>query len=128
VRKTIWALGLGALLLAVALVSTASAGNSSITLNPQRTAASALGIGSQVTFSISQNRTAHPWVSVACYQSRVLVYKQYHGMFAGYYTDAVFTLGPTPSWTGGGANCTGTLLYFANGREHSLATTSFSVP
>lgn len=126
-KKTIWALGIGALLLAVALATTASAGNSSITLNPQRTA-SALGVGSQVTFSISQNRTAQPWVSVECYQSRVLVYKQYHGMFAGYYTDAVFTLGPTPSWTSGGASCVGTLLYFSNGREHSLATTSFSVP
>jgi len=127
VRKTIWAWTLAAILLAVAFAGTASAGNSTITLNPQRTA-SALQLGSQVTFSISTNRTDQPWVSVACYQARMLVYKQYHGMFAGYYTDAVFTLGPTPSWTSGGASCVGTLLYFSNGREHSLATTSFSVP
>ena len=124
-RKTIWALGLGALLLAFALASTASAGNSSITLNPQR--ASALQVGSQVTFTIATSRTSQPWVSVACYQSRALVYKQYHGMFAGYYTDAVFTLGPTTNWTSGGASCVATLLYFSNGREHSLATTSFNV-
>ncbi len=126
--KTISAWLLAAMLLAVAFAGTASAGNSTITLNPQRTASSALQLGSQVTFSVATNRTDRPWVSVACYQSRVLVYKQYHGMFAGYYTDPVFTLGPTTNWTSGGANCVGTLLYFANGREHSLATTSFSVP
>ena len=125
--KTIWAWGLAAILLAVALAGTASAGSSSIALNPQRTA-SALQVGSQVTFSVATNRTDRPWVSVACYQSRVLVYKQYHGMFASYSLDPVFTLGPTTKWTSGGANCTSTLLYFdSNGREHSLATTSFDV-
>lgn len=123
--KTISAWLLAAMLLAVALSGSASAGQSTIVMN-QRT--QALALGSQVTFTVSTARTDQPWVSVACYQSRVLVYKQYHGLFAGYYTDAVFTLGPTMSWTGGGASCVGTLLYFSNGREHSLATTSFTVP
>ena len=111
------------MLLAVALSGSASAGQSTIALN-QRT--QALQLGSQVTFAVSTARTDHPWVSVACFQSGRLVYKQYHGLFAGYYTDPVFTLGPTPNWTGGSASCVGTLLYFANGREHSLATTSFA--
>lgn len=123
--KTILAWLLAAVLLAVAFGGVASAGHSTIAMN-QRTAA--LQMGGQVTFAVSTSRTDRPWVSVACYQSRALVYKQYHGMFAGYYTDPVFTLGPTPSWTSGGASCVGTLLYFSNGREHTLATTSFTVP
>jgi len=123
--KTISAWLLAAMLLAVALSGSASAGQSTIAMN-QRTQAPQLG--SEVTFTVSTSRTDRPWVSVACYQSRVLVYKQYHGVFAGYYTDPVFTLGPTTNWTSGGASCVGTLLYFSNGREHSLATTSFNVP
>lgn len=121
--KTISAWLLAAMLLAVALSGSASAGQSTITMN-QRT--QALELGSEVTFAVSTSRTAQPWVSVACFQSGRLVYKQYHGLFAGYYTAPVFTLGPTPNWTGGPASCVGTLLYFSNGREHSLATTSFA--
>jgi len=121
--KTISAWLLAAMLLAVALSGSASAGQSTITMNQR---GQALELGSQVTFAVSTARTDHPWVSVACFQSGRLVYKQYHGLFAGYYTDPVFTLGPTPNWTGGSASCVGTLLYFANGREHSLATTSFA--
>ena len=122
--KAVTAMILAASLLAVVFAGSASAGNSTITLN-QLT--QDLHMGSQVTFTVATTRTDRPWVSVACFQSGRLVYKQYQGMFAGYYTAPVLTLGPTPLWTSGGATCTGTLLFFdSQGRERPLATTSFS--
>jgi hypothetical protein len=40
----------------------------------------------------------------------------------------VFTLGSTPSWSGGDADCTARIVtYSRNGRETTLASTSFHV-
>ena len=122
--KSLAAWALAATLLAL-LSTSAFAGTSSLALNQL---GQGLRMGDQVTYTAYTTRTDRPWAKTECFQSGKLVYKQYHGLFPGYFTDPVFTLGPTALWTSGGASCTGTLLYFdKNGNERSLATTSFLV-
>lgn len=83
--------------------------------------------GDQVTFTVSTDRTDYPWVFARCYQSGELVYDQRHGLYEGYRFEPVFTLGPTPRWTGGGANCVADLVQWVNGDPRVLATTQFDV-
>jgi hypothetical protein len=81
--------------------------------------------GGQVTFDVSTTVT-QPWVNLSCYQDGAWVSGQWHGFFPGYTWGQTFTLGPTPSWQGGAADCTARLVRFgSNGRETTLATTSF---
>lgn len=124
-RKALPAWLLAAALLVVAFANGAAAGTSSISLNQL---SQALHMGSQVTFTVATTRTDMPWVTVSCFQADRLVYQQTHGLFPSYYTDPVFTLGPTMVWTSGGASCTGNLFYFdRQGRARPLATAAFSV-
>ena len=115
-----------------ALAAKAKSGSSgsSISLVPlgdtARTSSSA-GFGDEVTFAVSTSRTEYPWVQNRCWQGDKLVYEQWHGFFAGYQFGRVFTLGPTPSWSGGDATCTARLVKKASGRYQTLATTSYSV-
>ena len=84
--------------------------------------------GEQVMFDVSTSRTDFPWVQNLCWQDGRLVYEQWHGLWSGYYRDPIFTLGPTPSWGGGGATCEGRLVRQANGGQmQTLATTSYQV-
>jgi hypothetical protein len=85
------------------------------------------GFGDKVTFEVATSRTEYPWVQNRCWRNSKLVYEQWHGFFAGYQFGQVFTLGPTPSWSGGDATCTAKLVRKANGRYQTLATTSYSV-
>ena len=84
--------------------------------------------GQQVTFNVSTTATTQPNVSLNCYQNGVLVY----GAVAGFYPSypwpwtQVFTLS-SPSWTGGGANCTASLYYFSGKKTITLATMSVQV-
>ncbi len=78
----------------------------------------------QVTFSIETSAT-EPWVKVRCYQAGEFVYFQSHGMFEGYASEPVYTLGPTPLWMGGGANCTADLYASVDGKI--LRSTEFGV-
>jgi hypothetical protein len=79
----------------------------------------------QVTFDVVTTE-AKPWVNVSCYQNGNWVSGQWHGFWEGYQFGRVFTLGPTPSWTGGGADCTARLATISKtGRETTLATTMF---
>lgn len=64
--------------------------------------------GQRVTFDVDTTATNYPWVSVDCSQAGRLVYEQSNGIFATSLS-TTFTLGPTPSWTGGEADCTATL-------------------
>jgi len=64
--------------------------------------------GQRVTFKVSTSSTAYPWVTVKCSQGGTLVYTQSNGIFPTS-LGQIFTLGPTPSWTGGDADCTATL-------------------
>ena len=64
------------------------------------------------------------WAYAACSQNDTLVYAQYV-MASG--TTATFTLGPTPSWTSGPADCTAQEGYWgSNGRWRVIASTTFS--
>jgi len=126
-------LALAALALALALVPAALAGKpgggngssiSLVLLNGDTEA----HFGRQVTFNVSTTATAEPWVNLNCYQNGTWVSGQWQGFFPGYSWGQTFTLGPTPSWHGGAADCTARLVKFGrNGRESTLATTSFHV-
>ncbi len=84
--------------------------------------------GGQVTFNVSTTATDRPWVNLSCYQKGTWVYGSWAGFFPDYRWGQIFTLGPTPSWQGGAADCTARLVKFSsNGRERTLATTSFHV-
>ena len=60
--------------------------------------------GQKVTFAVSATTTTQPWVALECFQNGTVVYKQANGIFANS-LNQVFTLGPTPAWTGGAADC-----------------------
>lgn len=81
-------------------------------------------------FGGTTTATANPgdgsWALAACYQNGAQVYGQYVKIDAS--NQAVFTLGPTPSWSGGAANCIAEEGTFgSNGRWHSIASTTFNV-
>jgi hypothetical protein len=121
----------GALLLAApAAAAPKTAGSSSIQLaQPSLATASVASwprYGDSVTFDISTNETAYPYVHLACYQGRDLVGQSWKGFFNGALGDRMFGLS-SPIWTGGAADCTGSLVTFVNGRWKSLASTSFHV-
>jgi hypothetical protein len=83
-------------------------------------------LGGQVTFTVSTTESTGPWVNVNCYQNGALVYSQWHGFYADYLWDPVFSLGPTPSWQSGGAECVARLVELrSNGRDRTLVTMSF---
>ena len=84
--------------------------------------------GQRVTFDVYTTATEYPYVTLRCYQNGGLVYQLTNAMFATS-LNKIFTLGPTPSWTSGAANCTADLHTWAsrNGRVTTLASTSFDV-
>ena len=81
-----------------------------------------------VTFNVSTTATSQPWVTVKCYQNGGLVSQDSNGMFATS-LDQIFTLGPTPNWQGGDADCNATLENWASYPKSItvLASMSFHV-
>lgn len=83
------------------------------------------------TFAGTTTATLNPggsgvWAKAECYQGGTLVYAQY--VKGNSLNEATFTLGPTPMWTSGAANCTaeeGT--WGRNGRWRVVAETTFNV-
>lgn len=67
--------------------------------------------GCQIGFLVSTHRTADPYVQVDCYQAGTLVYRETHPVASG----DPWTLGPTPNWQGGPADCTATALLLQHG-------------
>ena len=66
------------------------------------------------------------WAHAKCSQGGKLVYEQYVRYDTG--GTATFTLGPTPSWSGGSATCTGEEGWWQNGtRWRVLGTDAFAV-
>jgi hypothetical protein len=66
------------------------------------------------------------WALAECYQNGTLVYAQY--VKASSSNTATFTLGPTPMWQGGAANCTAEEgSWGKNGRWRVVASTTFNV-
>ena len=83
------------------------------------------------TFAGTTTATVNPggentWVFAECAQGGTVVYRQY--VKAGADQTAVLTLGPTPSWTGGGATCFAQEGYWFKGsRWRVVAETTFNV-
>ena len=84
----------------------------------------------QVTFRVSTSATSYPYVTLRCTQGGSLVYQASRGIFPTSLGQN-FTLGPTPLWQGGEADCTATLedwdSYSKNGSITPLASMSFHV-
>ena len=131
-----------ALLLGTAAVALAAgngtnkSSNSSINLvMPQSgatgAATAAPSFGEQVTFVVSTDATARPFVDLRCSQNGAQVMKSLQAWFYGAYGVQLFYLGPTPAWQGGAADCTAYLenwdSYSKNGKISVLASTSFHV-
>jgi hypothetical protein len=136
-RNTIFVVLFTALALAVASVpafgAKGGAGGSSITLQLLSTSAStttataAPHFADTATYSVSTPQTSQPWENTRCYQGSTLVFDDWRGLFKSYVLSQSFTFGPTGLWSGGAASCVARLVSFDNGKERTLATTSFDV-
>jgi hypothetical protein len=85
-----------------------------------------LHYGQQVTFDVYTSATAYPWVLLECTKNGSLVYRHQNGIFPTSLMQ-VFTLGLTPAWTGGAADCTAYLQKRDSRRNTTLATLNFHV-
>ena len=83
--------------------------------------------GARVTFDVSTTSTAYPYVHLMCYQGGALVGEGRQGFFPTALGNQWFTLGPTPSWQGGPADCTANLEQSTKRGWSVLASTTFSV-
>lgn len=85
--------------------------------------------GQKVTFNVSTTATSYPYVTLKCSQGG-LVYQASKGIFPTSLGQN-FTLGPTPMWQGGDADCTATLenwdSYSKNGSITALTSMTFHV-
>jgi hypothetical protein len=99
-----------------------------ISLIPPTTPDGQAHFGGNVNFTASTSATAYPWVQVQCSQNGTMVYTQVHGFFATAYDyNQPFQLGPTQSWTSGGASCIARLYNTNNGAlSEVLASTTFN--
>ena len=82
--------------------------------------------GQKVTFDVYTSSTAYPWVLLECSQNGSLVYQYSKGIFPTS-LGQIFTLGPTPAWTGGAADCTAYLQKWDGRKKTTLATLNFHV-
>jgi len=87
--------------------------------------------GDSVTFNVSTDATTQPFVHLRCTQNGTLVAEGWQAWFYGAAGTQTFTLGPTPAWQGGAADCTATLEnwdnYGTKGKISVLASTDFHV-
>jgi len=82
--------------------------------------------GDQITFHVSTTAT-QPFVNARCSQGEAFVYDGWAGFFSGAWFGRTLTLSST-YWTRGSADCTARLVTFgSNGRERTLASTTFHV-
>jgi hypothetical protein len=78
------------------------------------------------TTTATLNPGGSTYAYARCYQDGTLVYAQYVRSTSS--NTATFTLGPTPLWQGGAANCTAEEGSFArNGHWRAVAKTTFNV-
>jgi hypothetical protein len=66
------------------------------------------------------------WLLNTCSQDKALVYQQYLKIAIDG-NSGPFTLGPTPSWTSGGADCTVAVGLFQHGSFRPQASISYTV-
>ncbi len=82
--------------------------------------------GQQITFNVSTTATSTPTVDLKCDQGGAMVLAWTGGFFASYlWTQDVIL--SSPSWTGGAASCTATLIYSSDKKIITLATLPFQV-
>lgn len=79
--------------------------------------------GDFVSFDVSTNETAYPWVNLKCFQSGDLVAEGWDSYANGAGDFGLYS----GVWTGGAADCTASLVTLVNGRWKQLASTSFHV-
>ena len=89
--------------------------------------------GQKVTFEAARLNlplldpaTSQPFVLLKCYRNGTLVYELANGIFPTS-LGQVFTLGPTPAWQGGDADCTASLQNWSGRTPATLATLNFHV-
>jgi hypothetical protein len=75
-----------------------------------------------ITFNVSTTVTTKPFVELKCYQNGTLVGQETNGFFVGSLSDGVYTLGPTPAWQSGAADCTATLESLDDYSKHGTVT------
>jgi hypothetical protein len=81
----------------------------------------------RVSFTVSTTATSSPYVHLMCYQNGALVGEGRQGFFPTALGNEWFTLGPTPAWQSGAADCTANLEKKTNKGWSVLASTSFHV-
>lgn len=81
----------------------------------------------RVTFDVSTTATDYPYVHLMCYQSGALVAEGRQGFFPTALGNEWFTLGPTPAWQSGAADCTANLEKWTKRGWSVLGATSFHV-
>ena len=101
----------------------ATAGSGRITLLPARSADGLVHHSQTVTFDAPTAVTDQPWVNLKCWQGKTLVADEWDGFFPAALTGRDFDLS-SPSWAGGGADCT---AYLTTPQWVVLASTSFHV-
>ena len=75
------------------------------------------------TTTAYQGASAAVWIHAQCFQGGSLVYEQWRSYTGGTTT---LSLGPTPNWSSGAANCTADEGYFArNNRWRVSSSTTF---
>jgi hypothetical protein len=139
IRQTFFVAALMLFTASVALAAPGGAGkttsSSSISLVTTAagttTGATAPSYDSSVTFNVSTDATSQPFVHLRCSQNGTLVLESWQAWFYGAVGAQMFTLGPTPAWQGGAADCTAYLenwdSYSKNGKVTVLASTAFHV-
>jgi len=83
--------------------------------------------GNRVTFGVSTTATAYPYVHLKCSQGGTLVGEARQGFFPTAMGNQWFTLGPSPAWQGGSADCVAYLEKSTNRGWSVLGSTSFGV-
>ena len=122
-RKTFMAIALVAVV-AVVAGPAAAGGRSSIQISRSTFRTDGvLNFGDAVTFDIvspywDSLGGRGPWVDVTCRQGGVVVSRQSHGYFEGYYLDSIFALGPTNLWESGVASCQADLGHWSKNYGH----------
>ena len=83
-----------------------------------------------VTFDVSTSCTDYPFITLRCYQNGVVVAAESNNMVHGFSLGWDFTLGPSPAWPSGAADCIASLenwdTYYKRGSRGIKVITTMS--
>ena len=100
---------------------TTTGGTGTISLDTLSSTDGLAHYGQKVTFNVWASSTTKPWVDLTCSQNGTPVYHQANGIFSTS-LNQIFTLGPTPMWTGGDAECVAALQNWDNYSKGKIVT------